>query len=342
MADRISSLDNGYEEGDLSYFPAAIDDKTSLYQATNNSETTLKQSLLFSSSVIIVNDNTNFPATGLLRIGPPPGTAGESEFIYYGVKGVGFFKDLIRGFANTRRTTWPTSSYVTNSVMAEHHNAIKDALINIQKKLGVKTSPADGSMTAMLNDLEIKFLSPKPAFRAFPKKGPAPLTVTFQNYSLGENIRYVWDFGDGTSIDESPTHTFTQEGIYSVKLNVVTENGGQGIITKKNYIIVSNDDVQPFFYVTQKDPDVQAYSQETADAESTDPCTFLFVDQTEGDIAQRYWLFGDGEKENVTNPQQHTITHIYETPGTYTPSLLLIYSDSTSKRAFLSNTVEVI
>ena len=39
MADRISSLDKGYEPGDLSIFPITLDDSEILYIATNNSKT---------------------------------------------------------------------------------------------------------------------------------------------------------------------------------------------------------------------------------------------------------------------------------------------------------------
>ncbi len=44
------------------------------------------------------------------------------------------------------------------------------------------------------------------------------LTVDFQNLTTGSD-NYSWDFGDGDfSIEENPSHTFQQEGIYIVKL----------------------------------------------------------------------------------------------------------------------------
>ena len=81
MAIRISSLDAGYTIGGLSTFPSGIDNSQSLYEARNNAETTLRQSLSFNGKYIIVNDNSMFPSKGLLRIGPPPGKAGNYELI---------------------------------------------------------------------------------------------------------------------------------------------------------------------------------------------------------------------------------------------------------------------
>ena len=341
MVDKLSSADPGYSPGDLSYFPEAKDTWDSLYKATNNSETTLKQSLSFNSKMIVVEDNSSFPDTGILRIGPPAGSSGTYELVYYQTKGQGFFKNLKRGFAGTLQTTWAIGSYVSNSVVAEYHLAVRDAILKIEEKLGTKINPADGSLTKLINDLQIKFLSPKPIFRAYPRKGPPPLTVTFQNFSLGNGIRWFWDFGDGTSISENPTHTYTSEGVFSVKLNMITVDGGQAIAFKTNYIVVSEQERQPFFYVTQT-TDGPAYSEETATALAEDPAVFTFMDQTDGDIAERHWIFGDGETYSTSDPQNHFVTHSYAIPGDYEPTLILVYSDTTSKRAFLQGTVTVL
>jgi PKD repeat protein len=35
---------------------------------------------------------------------------------------------------------------------------------------------------------------------------------------------YAWDFGDGSTSDEpNPSHMYTEEGVYTVKLKVTTE-----------------------------------------------------------------------------------------------------------------------
>lgn len=55
-------------------------------------------------------------------------------------------------------------------------------------------------------------------FVADPVNGPAPLTVTFTNLSVGYDS-VLWDFGDGvTSTLPSPTHTYATPGTYTATL----------------------------------------------------------------------------------------------------------------------------
>nr|WP_262895660.1 PKD domain-containing protein [Marivirga atlantica] len=61
---------------------------------------------------------------------------------------------------------------------------------------------------------------------------PAELTVTFTNTSLNAES-YTWDFGDGsTSTEESPVHTYAEEGTYSVTLTA-TGPGQSATVTKE-------------------------------------------------------------------------------------------------------------
>lgn len=346
---RISTLDAGYATGDLSVYPVARDTRTQLYQAANNAVTTLKQTLTYNGKYIVVDDNSDFPSSGLLTIGPPPGKGGGNyELVYYDQKVSGVFRNLIRGFAGSRQGQWSAGSYVTNSVMAEHHNAIKDAVIQIEKNLGTEEDPEATSLNGILKSQETRFLSPKALFRASPIKGPSPLRVRFQNFSTGPLIRSLWDFGDGTtSVEKHPTHTYQTEGIYTVKLNIITSLGAQGVASKANYITVDDEERQPFFYVT---PNV-GYSKETADSLDIEPTTFKFVDQSDGDISQRYWIFdGPGKHDDevvennslpVMDPNIHTTTFVYDKPGEYEPSVLVLFANQKLKRAFLKDVISV-
>jgi len=64
--------------------------------------------------------------------------------------------------------------------------------------------------------------TPGADFEADPAKGPPPLTVNFTNKSAGNIYKYDWDFGDESdhSQEENPTHEYTKEGDYKVKLTV--------------------------------------------------------------------------------------------------------------------------
>jgi len=348
MATRISTLDNGYAIGNLSVFPLGIDNRETLYEVKNNAETNLTQSLSYNGKYIIVENNDLFPSQGCIRINLPNDKSGNYEIIYYAQKNKGVFKDLVRGFAGSRQTIWPIKSYVGNAVISEHHNALRDSIFNIETDLGTDVSPTEISLNGILKKQEDIFLSPKAIFRAHKIIGNPPLAIKFQNFSTGSLIRHLWDFGDGTtSIEKNPIHIYQREGIYSVQLNVVSSLGGQGVATKRNYITVSKQEITNFFYITP----IQGISLQTAIEQSIQPTEFTLVDQTDGDIIQRYWIFsGDGTVNGIPvvnqsyqqlNPNKHSVKFIYDKPGTYTPSLLTILENSASKRAFLSESIMV-
>jgi len=327
MSERPSSLDTGYVAGKLSLFPDVLDDKDSLYEARNNAETTLRTGLPYSGKKIIVEDTSLFPPTGILRVGLPSGVYGEAELIYYGSKTENTFKDLVRGFAGSRQNQWTSGTWATNAVTAEPHNAVKDAIINIEKRTGLKTNPDSGSLNRRLKDMELKFLSPKSVFRAFPRVVLPGDPVRFQNFSEGDIIRTLWDFGDGgQSMEKSPIYTYAKEGTYTVRLHIVTSSGAQGISTKTNYLTVSQSERPSFFYTRKLNSPALTYS---------------FIDQSDGDIIQRFWVFGDGESLKEENPSVHEVSHTYQNPGLYEPSLLLVFAGDKVRRVFLSEMLEV-
>ena len=328
----LSSLDDNYVLGQLSTFPpkidvdGAIDTKFTLYEAANNAETQMVHTLTYNGQYIVVQDASKFPVTGLLKISlKQSGQADVTEIIHYSSRTDTVFNNLVRGFAKTRQSDWPKGTFVSCAVMAEYHNALRDAVLNIENFLGTQDAPAATSINGLLKVYEDKYLSPKPQFRAFPTVGIPPLNVHFQNFSNQDAIRFLWDFGDGTqSIERSPNHIYYKASKYTVKLHIITTSGGQGITTKNNYINVSNIESPPFFYT-------QLISGRQ----------FLFVDQSEGEISQRYWVFDDNTTAELqTDPNIHTTTHTYINSGSYTPSLLVVYTDQRIKR-FYSNTLEV-
>ncbi len=83
------------------------------------------------------------------------------------------------------------------------------------------TNNSDNCNNAVLKlDFKGNKVQPKALFEASPKKGCVPLSVKFENKSQ-QNLSYLWLFGDGnTSTAYSPTHTYTQTGMYTVQLIV--------------------------------------------------------------------------------------------------------------------------
>ncbi len=321
MTDRISSLDKGYKTGDLSIYPQAIDSSDTLYEVKNNAETVLSQSLNFNGKFIIVDDTSRFSDKGLIRIG--------TELIYYNMKSAGIFKDLKRGFAGSVQNQWGKGTKVTMTVDAESHNAVKDAVLNIEKYLGVVDTNDANSLNGILSAQEKRFLAPKPIFRGIPVIGAPPLKVRFQNFSNKDAVRFFWDFGDGGFSDEvNPTHVYTSEGVYTVLLKMITSLGGYGSVIKVGYVTVSLAEQLPFMY-----------AQPEMGNTST---SFEFIDQTSGEIITRYWIFGDGKKLTVEDPDVHTCHHTYTIPGSYDPVLLIVFSDQRVVKVKLSKSIEVI
>ena len=338
---RISSLDSGYTSGQLSLYPEAYDDGTQLYTAVNNQEQVLKHTLPYGGTQIIVDDASGFPQNGLVRVGPHGPE--DAELIYFGSRTNSVLSNLIRGFAGSRQNVWPAfTSYVSCSVMAEHHNAAKDAILNIENFVGTSVNPSATSLNGILTALETNYLAPKPIFRAYPAYCVPGTPITFQNFSEGDVIRFLWDFGDGSqSTERNPVHTYSQEGMYTVQLTIITVTSAQGIVTKSNCINCSLKAASLFFYVSPQN-NTPNYSITTATNLSLSPQVFLFMDQSDGNIIQRYWIFGDGTTLSVNDPNKHWTTYSYQNPGTYSPTLILVFSDNSTGRVFLNNQVVVI
>lgn len=333
---RVTSLDPGYRPGDLSVFPRAIDSSISLFEAINNAESRLAQNVTPASKYILLENASRFPEIGLIKISDGHG---QIEKVFYARRVGNQLHLLQRGYGNTSPGHWGVGSTVSAPVMAEHHNALKDAIINIQRTLGLLNNPAAGTLHAEIRSLEQRWLAPKAAFRAFPKVGPPGLTVRLQNFSVGPGLRFLWDLGDGTtSTDRSPSHTYVSEGVYTIKLNVISDTGAASFAEKPGYIEITKDRKTPFFYATP----LIGQSLETAKNKLADPTEFTFIDQTDGSITERHWFFGDDKDARITNPNKHIIKHTYQKPGEYMPSLLVHYGTNKISRITLTEGVTVV
>jgi gliding motility-associated-like protein len=116
---------------------------------------------------------------------------------------------------------------------------------------------------------------------------------------------WFWDFGDGTtSNDTNPTHFYTHYDSFTVKLIIRDSTGCYDSITKKKWIIVS-DQIKPQIGLGSPN---QCQQQ-----------TVSFIDSTTSPlypITSWNWDFGDGNTSASQNP-----THSYDTSGSFTVKL---------------------
>ncbi|MCM2356851.1 MAG: PKD domain-containing protein [Geobacteraceae bacterium] len=100
-----------------------------------------------------------------------------------------------------------------------------------------------GACTISLNDYatvsaDFTIISPVAGYSAFPTTGIAPFTVDFTDTSLRADT-WSWNFGDGTTSSlQSPSHTYTQPGTYSVTLQA-SNASGSNTVTKNNLVAIT-------------------------------------------------------------------------------------------------------
>lgn len=127
-------------------------------------------------------------------------------------------------------------------------------------------------------------------------------TVTFFNNAPSANIQtYDWDFGDGnTSTLPSPTHTYADTGVYTLKLAV---NRGLPCSDSATALVK----VYPGFF-----PDFDFQGQcTTIPIQFRDLTTVAY-----GVVNQWSWNFGEVSSPNNTSTLQNP-THQYSTANTY-------------------------
>ena len=143
--------------------------------------------------------------------------------------------------------------------------------------------------------------SSRALFAANPRVGCPPLDVNFTNFSTGNQLTYLWDFGDGTtSTAQLPVHTYTTSGTFTVTLTVTDSAGCTSTLTKQAYV----QTVNPAAGYIAPPPTTGCA-----------PLTAQFTDATVGSLGW-LWDFGDGTTSTLQNP-----IHTYNTPGTYVVAL---------------------
>lgn len=122
------------------------------------------------------------------------------------------------------------------------------------------------------------------------------------NYTI---VDWQWDFGDGlTAIIPNPSHTYFNDGQYSVSLKVTDNHGCVDSMLKVNYVSLEHP-VADFA---------------VSDTQACTTTVLSFEDRSTGQSALTLWEwdFGDGNNGIGTNP-----IHTYTVPGTYSIELVV-------------------
>lgn len=195
-----------------------------------------------------------------------------------------------------------------------------------------------GAETSKNLTIIVKNLAPITNASANMTSGIAPLTVHFigsGNDSDGSIQLYYWDFGDGAnSTEQNPTHTFQNNGTYSVTLTVTDNNGATANDTvtiiasspktkKENGGTNGNNGGNNQGGSPPNNPPTALASASpiTGFAPLTVNFTGHGID-TDGVIQSYFWDFGDGNTSNQQNP-----THVYYHNGSYAVALVVTDDD---------------
>lgn len=138
-----------------------------------------------------------------------------------------------------------------------------------------------------------------------------PFNVNFTNLTTGAE-NYKWYFGDGDSSSEnSPSHTYTGEGLFDVTLVATNRAGCKVSLSRNDFVKIGKPQIT---FTNAPGKGCKPYSfSPTVSIDSTDVITNF------------QWDFGDGFTSTERNP-----THIYKDSGTYTLQLNITSQDGCS------------
>ncbi len=236
-----------------SKYPEELDSNTNLFLVHDSLRVVLAEDYdpSLTNKIFVSGDISMFPPTGIITLTEQCSDPKDRAVsFFYKNRTIDSFEELtvLPGFKNEIIRKKQITN-VTQNVMSHHHNSLKDALIAIQKFVGVKgitdDTPFGETMEGRINFLRKLVLSPKAWFSANKRIGLVPLEVEFKNESfrLGSNeVKVTWNFGDqenGVSLI-SVISASSVVPISTINVDVIDVDGDT---IKKTYNTPGNFDV---------------------------------------------------------------------------------------------------
>jgi len=138
-----------------------------------------------------------------------------------------------------------------------------------------------------------------------------PTYVQFTDASTGYPNSWLWHFGDGsTSNEQNPVHPYYDPGVYEVCL----------VIEHSDSLYYCLDSICKTVIIPDTLECEAIYSYNISEE---DPMEVHFTDESNGNITDWEWNFGDGVTSNEQNP-----VHAYAEEGEYLVCLKVEHDDS--------------
>lgn len=159
----------------------------------------------------------------------------------------------------------------------------------------------EGCQDSLVKTNYITATKPKAGFSTVNTNICPGQAVNFSNSSVGSNLSYHWDFGDGsTSGAVSPSHIYGSMGTYTVRLIAVDAGSCRDTLVKTAYINVGGINL----------------SFSASDTFATCPPLTVNFSNSSSSVSSFSWDFGNGNTSTLSSP-----TTVFTMPGNYTVKL---------------------
>jgi large repetitive protein len=200
----------------------------------------------------------------------------------------------------------------TNPVIGQNvtHTFVDNGNYNIV----LTVTDKDGAVTTKTETVKVDNVAPVVVSIAKPtqiNEGQAiELSTIATDAGADDTLTYNWDLGDGTApaIGQKVSHTYIDNGVYNVVLNVTDKDGG----TTKEIIKIKVDNLAPTIINISQPPKISEGQAAEFSATATDPGL--------NDTLTHNWDFGDGTAPVIGQTINHTFIDngIYNTVLTVT------------------------